>query len=77
MTTKIVICANDFPYAVLEVSDFELAKAYCGALQLDDPRNKEIRKKYNDAKWAPIQVFYHWHEVPEVGIEDAYAKARA
>ena len=50
--TRIVICANDYPYAIFpEGATEEQARIKCAALQLADKWN-------NDDKTL---VYYHWH----------------
>lgn len=61
----IVICANDFPVAVMPAgATHEQAIAKCIELRKNDPANIEHFKRYPNISSA--RVHYHWHDVPEI-----------
>lgn len=64
MSTRLVICANDFPHSVMPAgSTPEQASDKCMRLRKDDPANIEHNEKFPSSIVA--RVYYHFHEVPE------------
>lgn len=80
MTTRIVVCANDYPHSMLpEGTTGETAIAYCKWMQANDPVNIERWKPYAvnrspNSYMPPPVVYYHWHEIQEIKT-DALQKA--